>query len=158
MGPVLLFMGHPGAVVTLYVPYVCLWFSKTCKFFSHCDSYICTIWRTGSYIFLLLYIFLLCDEVLLPWNFAGSVYEELVVIFYVPPGMTGGTLCFRVVRRSVRPSRFRGTTLRAAPSKSYAFQQIIMHPLQCQHDLYVRILFCVDLWPPYNRLPRLCLT
>ena len=27
------------------------------------------IWKTGSYFFPLLYIGLLCDEVLLPWNF-----------------------------------------------------------------------------------------
>ena len=40
---------------------------------------------------------------------------------YVPPGMTSGTLCFRVVRPSVRPSCFRDTTLCAAPSKNYAF-------------------------------------
>ena len=46
--------------------------------------------------------------------------------FYVLPGMTGGTLCFQVVRpSSVHPSiclsHFRGTTLRAEPSKNYAF-------------------------------------
>ena len=107
---------------------------------------------------------------------------------------------------SVRPSHFRGTTLRAAPSKRYAFstkyhaciamptwrrcaphilfwpwppynllqrscltliffvdshwwvplcvkrpaiampfQQIIMHVLQCQHDIDVHLLFCFDL-------------
>ena len=42
---------------------------------------------------------------------------------------------------SFRPSRFRGTTLCAA----MPFQQIIMHALQCQHDLDVHLLFCVDL-------------
>ena len=123
--------------------------------------------------------------------------------FYVPPSVTGGTLCFHP---SVRLSRFRGTTLCAAPSKSYAFstnyhaciamptwprcappilfwpwppynlfqrlcitwiyiidphwwvplfvqrptkampfQQMIMHALQCQHDLDVHLLFCFDL-------------
>ena len=107
---------------------------------------------------------------------------------------------------SFRPSRFRGTTLRAAPSKNYAFStnyhaciamptwprcaphilfwpwspynllprscftwifssiltdgyhfacsaqqklclfnKMIMHALQCQHDLDVHLLFCVDL-------------
>ena len=37
-----------------------------------------------------------------------------------------------------------GTTLRAAPSKTMHFQLIIMHALQCQHDLDVHLLFCVD--------------
>ena len=45
--------------------------------------------------------------------------------YYVPLCMTSRTLCFRVVRpsvcSSVCPSHFRGTTLRAAPSKNYAF-------------------------------------
>ena len=45
-------------------------------------------------------------------------------------------------RQSFRPSRLRGTTLRAAPSKSYAFSAIIMHELQWQHDLDVYLLFC----------------
>ena len=50
------------------------------------------------------------------------------------------------VRPSFRPSRFRGTTLCAErPAKTMHFQQIIMHTLQCQHDLDVHLLFCVDL-------------
>ena len=75
---------------------------------------------------------------------------------YVPPGMTGGTLCFRVVRlsilSSVRPS-FRPSVPHVygvplclqRPAKTMPFQQIIMHALQCQHDLDVHLLFCVDL-------------
>ena len=31
------------------------------------------------------------------------------------------------------------------PAKAMPFQQIIMHALQCQHDLDVHLLFCVDL-------------
>ena len=31
------------------------------------------------------------------------------------------------------------------PAKTMFFQQIIMHALQCQHDLDVHLLFCVDL-------------
>ena len=75
-----------------------------------------------------------------------------------PVWMTGGTLCFRVVRPSFRPSRFRGTTLRAAPSKSYAFSTnyhaCIAMPTwpRCAPP----ILFSP--WPPYNLLLRLCLT
>ena len=30
------------------------------------------------------------------------------------------------------------------PAKAMPFQQIIMHALQCKHDLDVRLLFCVD--------------
>ena len=30
------------------------------------------------------------------------------------------------------------------PAKAIPFQQIIMHALQCQHDLDVHLLFCVD--------------
>ena len=53
--------------------------------------------------------------------------------FYAPPGMTGGTLCFRdnAGCLSFRPSM--------------PFQQIIMHALQCQHDVDVHLLFCFDL-------------
>ena len=35
-----------------------------------------------------------------------------------------------------------GTTLRAVPSKTMPFKQIIMHALQCQHDVDVHLLFC----------------
>ena len=31
------------------------------------------------------------------------------------------------------------------PAKTLLFQQIIMHALQCQHDIEVHLLFCVDL-------------
>ena len=31
------------------------------------------------------------------------------------------------------------------PAKDMPFQQIIMHSLQCKHDLDVHLLFCVDL-------------
>ena len=73
-------------------------------------------------------------------------------VCYVPPGMTGGTLCFQVVCPSVLPS-FRPSVHHVLgvplcvqrPAKSMPFQQIIMHVLQCQHDLDVHLLFCVDL-------------
>ena len=43
------------------------------------------------------------------------------------------------VRPSFRPSRVQ------RPATAMPFQQIIMHALQCQHDLDVHLLFCVDL-------------
>ena len=79
-------------------------------------------------------------------------------LFMSRPVMTGGTLCFRVVRPSIRPSRFRGTTLRAAPSKNYAFSTnyhaCIAMPTwpRCAPPI-----LCWP-WPPYNLLPRSCLT
>ena len=60
-------------------------------------------------------------------------------------GLAGHYVSGLSIRPSVRPSRFRGTTLRAAPSKSMHYQQIIMHALQYQHNLYIHLLFCVDL-------------
>ena len=44
------------------------------------------------------------------------------------------------------------------PAKAMHFQQIIMHALHYLHDVDVHLLFCFDLSPPYNLLPRLCLT
>ena len=52
------------------------------------------------------------------------------------------------VSRSVRPSvrHVLGVPLCVQrPAKTMPFQQIIMHALQCQHDLDVHLLFCVDL-------------
>ena len=76
--------------------------------------------------------------------------------------MTGGTLCFWVVRPSVRPSfrpsRFRCTTLRATPSKNQSFSTnyhaCIAMPTwpRCAPPI-----LCWP-WPPYNLLPRSCLT
>ena len=72
--------------------------------------------------------------------------------------MTGGTLCLRVVRPSFRPSRFRGTTLCAAPSKNYAFST--------NYHAYIAMptwprcappILCWP-WPPCNLFPRSCLT
>ena len=58
--------------------------------------------------------------------------------------MNGGTLCFRVVRPSVRHTL--GVPLCVQhPAKTMSFQQIIMHPLQYQHDVDVHLLFCFDL-------------
>ena len=57
-----------------------------------------------------------------------------------PPRMTSGALCFRVVRSS----HLSGTTLCAAPSKSY-IQQIIINVFQYPHDVDVHLLFCFDL-------------
>ena len=65
---------------------------------------------------------------------------------------------FRVVRPSFRPSRFMGTTLRAAPSKNYAFSTnyhaCIAMPTwpRCAPPI-----LCWP-WPPYNLFPRSCLT
>ena len=44
------------------------------------------------------------------------------------------------------------------PAKAMSFQQIIMHALQCQHDLDVHLLFCVDLDLHITFFPRSCLT
>ena len=63
-----------------------------------------------------------------------------------------------VSRLSVRPSRFRGTTLRAAPSKSYAFSTnyhaCIAMPTwpRCAPPIS-----CWP-WPPCNLFPRSCVT
>ena len=43
------------------------------------------------------------------------------------------------------------------PAKSMPFQQIIMHALQCQHDLNVHLLFILTFTSIYL-FPRLCLT
>ena len=79
--------------------------------------------------------------------------------FLSPARYDRGTLCFPVsVRPSVRLSRFRGTTLRAAPSKNYAFSTnyhacIAMPTLpRCAPPI-----LCWP-WPPYDLLPRSCLT
>ena len=45
--------------------------SQTCTFL----YIVAHIWKTGSYFFPLLYIYLLCDEVLLPWNFCSPVFD-----------------------------------------------------------------------------------
>ena len=50
-----------------------------------------------------------------------------------------------------------GTTLRAASKKAMPFQQIIMHALQCQHDLDVHLLFYFDL-DLHIPLPEVVLT
>ena len=61
-------------------------------------------------------------------------------------------------RPSFRPSRFRGTTLHAAPSKNYTFSTnyhaCIAMPTwpRCAPPI-----LCWP-WPPYNLLPRSCLT
>ena len=72
--------------------------------------------------------------------------------------MTGGTLCFRVVRPSVCPSHIRGTTLRAAPSKNYVFSTNYHASITIPtwRRCAPHILFCPC--PPYNLFPRLCLT
>ena len=69
--------------------------------------------------------------------------------------MTGGTLCFRVVRPSVT---FRGTTLHAAPSKNYAFST--NYHACIAMPTWPRCAPPILCWPwsPYNLLPRSCLT
>ena len=79
--------------------------------------------------------------------------------------MTGGTLCFRIVRLSFlpssrRPSRFRGssTTLRAAPSKIDAFST--HYYTYIAMPTWPRCAPLILCWPwlPYNLFPRSCLT
>ena len=77
------------------------------------------------------------------YYFIDSVHN-----FYVPPGMTGGTLCFWVVRPSFRLSVRHALGVphcMQRPAKAMPFQQIIMHALHYQHDVDVHLLFCVDL-------------
>ena len=76
-----------------------------------------------------------------------------------PAGHYVSGLSFRPsVFPSVRPSRFRGTTLCTAPSKNYAFSTnyhaCIAMPTwpRCAPPI-----LCWP-WPPYNLLPRSCLT
>ena len=59
---------------------------------------------------------------------------------------------------SVRPSRFRGTTLRAAPSKNYAFST--NYHACIGMPTWPRCAPPILCWPlpPYNLLPRSCLT
>ena len=45
----------------------------------------------------------------------------------------------------LQQSSMKGTTLRAAPNKLYAFRQMIMYILQCPHDMYVHLIFYFDL-------------
>ena len=59
--------------------------------------------------------------------------------------MAGGKLCFRVVHPSVCPSHLRVPLSVQRPAKTIPFQQIIMHALQCQHDVDVCLLFGFDL-------------
>ena len=78
----------------------------------------------------------------------GDCDMESYKYFHVPPGMTGGTLCFRVVRPSIHLSvrHTLGVPLCVqCPAKAMPFQQGIMHALQCQHDLDVHLLFCFEL-------------
>ena len=44
------------------------------------------------------------------------------------------------------------------PSETMPFQLIIMHALQCQHDIDVHLLFCFDLDIHMSCSPRSCLT
>ena len=80
-------------------------------------------------------------------------------IFMSHPVWPAGHYISRLsVRPSVRPSHFRGTTLRAAPSKSYAFSTnyhaCIAMPTwpRCAPPI-----LCWP-WPTYNLFPRSCLT
>ena len=70
-------------------------------------------------------------------------------VFFVPPSMTGRTLCFRVVRPSFCPSVHRHTLgvplCVQRPARAMPFQQIIIHALQCQHDVDVHLLLCFDI-------------
>ena len=52
-------------------------------------------------------------------------------------------------------SSLRGTTLCVAPKSYMPFQQIIIHPLQCPHDVDMHLLFYFDL---ELHLTSLCLT
>ena len=70
----------------------------------------------------------------------------------------GIALCFWVVSLSFRPSHFRGTTLSAAPRKLCAF-------LTNYHACIAMLAWCSCApsilfwpWPPYNLIPRSCLT
>ena len=89
------------------------------------------IWKTGSYFFPLLYICLLCDEVLLPWNFRSPGFDisaprtpqiwQKVLFFLAPPAERQRSFSnadSSVVRR--RPSS--SVVVRRRPSSSSTFQ------------------------------------
>ena len=89
--------------------------------------------------------------------FMSARYDRQDIMF---PGCPSFRLSVRPpsVFPSFRPSRFRGTTLRAAPSKSYAFSTNY-HACMAM-PTWPRCappIFCWP-WPPYNLLPRSCLT
>ena len=79
---------------------------------------------------------------------------------YVPPGWPAGHYVSGLssVLPSFRPSRFRGTTLRAAPSKSYAFST--NDHAYIAMPTWPRCAPPILCWPwlPYNLLLRSCLT
>ena len=78
----------------------------------------------------------------------SSIYQVQVTNFYVWPGMTSGTLCFRVVRPSVCPSvrHTLGVPLCVQrPAKTMPFQQISMHALQYKHEIDCTSYFVFDL-------------
>ena len=85
-------------------------------------------------------------------------FDDFVLTFLCPARYDRRDIIFPGFRPSVRPSHFRGTTLRAAPSKTMPFQQIINHALHCQHDVDVHLLSCVDLDLQITLLLRSCLT
>ena len=89
MGLVRLFMGHQGPPN-----------SQKCTFL-----YIVThIWKTktGSYFFPLLYICLLCDEVLLPWNFRSPGFD--IKAPQDPPNMKKSIFFFHILGLNLKLS------------------------------------------------------
>ena len=83
---------------------------------------------------------------------------------YVPPCMTGGTLCFWAVRPSVcHTLRVRIPLCVQRSEKARTFQQIIMHVWQCPHYVDVQLLYCFDfdlhlIFIRFNLFPRTFLT
>ena len=81
---------------------------------------------------------------------------------YVPASMTGGTLCFRIVRPSFRltvhPSHIRSATFHATPHKNYAFST--NYHACIAMPTWRRYAPSILIWPlpPYNLLPSLCIT
>ena len=75
-------------------------------------------------------------------------------MFYVTPCWPAGHY---VSGLSVLPSRFRGTTSRAAPSKSHAFSTNYHACIAMPTWPRCAPLILFWPWPPYNLFPRLCL-
>ena len=60
------------------------------------------IWKTGSYFFPLLYICLLCDEVLLPWNFCSPGFD--IRTPQDPPNMKKTYIFFHILGLNLKMS------------------------------------------------------
>ena len=87
MGPVRLFMGHPGPPNSPKYTFLYI---------------VAHIWKTGSYFFPLLYICLLCDEVLLTCNFRSPGFD--IRAPQDPPNMKKSIYFFHILGLNLKIS------------------------------------------------------